>query len=173
LDVTGSLNGKTILDVGCGKGRFLKVLNRMFPHATLTGLDISEELLNHIPKSISTVQASMHDMPFPDATFDVVFCIEALEHAVAIRQAVAEMCRVLKPGGSCIIIDKNAQELGRVTIPVWEQWFLPDELARVMRGYCTDVAWKSIPYTYDKSVSTDGWFIIWRGVKPLNDKPAT
>ena len=163
VDMAGPLDGKNILDVGCGKGRYLVALKRKFPHAVLTGLDLSEVLLTSIPKNIFSVQGSMLDMPFPDDTFDVVYCVEALEHAVAIKQAIAEMCRVLKPGGVLLIIDKNAQQLGRMAMPSWEQWFIPEELAGILREYCVKVSWKPIPY--DKLSSADGWFIAWQGIK--------
>jgi malonyl-CoA O-methyltransferase len=163
LDMAGPLDGKDVLDVGCGKGRYLVSLKRKFPRSRLIGIDLSEVLLKHVPKNIARVQGSMLDMPFPDGKFDVVYCVEALEHAVAIEQAVAEMCRVLKPGGTLLIIDKNAQQLGRLSMPSWEQWFVPDALAAILKEFCTKVSWK--PITYDKGSSADGWFIAWRGTK--------
>jgi len=45
------------------------------------------------------VQGSVTDIPFPDARFDVVYSFKVLAHVERIREALAEMARVLRPGG--------------------------------------------------------------------------
>ena len=54
----------------------------------------------------------MTALPFRDGSFDCAYATESLEHAVDIEDAVAEMCRVVKPGGRIVIIDKNAEQWG-------------------------------------------------------------
>ncbi len=85
--------------MGCGKGRFARVLLENHPAAEIWGLDISPEMLKYVPEGIHTQAGAMTELPFPDAHFDCVYATESLEHAVEIDRAVAEMCRVLKPGG--------------------------------------------------------------------------
>ena len=46
-------------------------------------------------------------------SFDAAYATESLEHAVDIETAVDEMCRVVRPGGRIVIIDKNAEHWGR------------------------------------------------------------
>ena len=62
----GDLRGKRVLDVGCGKGRFLRILREQEPRMDLWGLDISEEMLSYVPAGIHTRAGSMTELPFED-----------------------------------------------------------------------------------------------------------
>ena len=55
--------------------------------------------------------------------FDAAYATESLEHTVEIDVAVAELCRVVKPGGRIAVIDKNAAKWGELQTPEWERWF--------------------------------------------------
>ena len=159
----GDCNNKRILDVGCGNGRYASMLLRRYPQAGIIGLDISQELLNAAPKGIRTVQDSILNMPFENDTFDVVYCIEALEHAVNIEKAISEGIRVLAPGGTLIIIDKNREKLGIREIPSWEKWFDRDEILNMIREKGVNASAEFISYGNVKK--PDGWFIGWSGRK--------
>jgi ubiquinone/menaquinone biosynthesis C-methylase UbiE len=159
----GSLAGKRVLDIGCGKGRFLRVFRQQEPAAEYWGLDISEEMLRFVPPEIHTRRGSMTELPFEDAFFDGAYATESLEHAVEIGQAVAEMCRVVKPGGRIAIIDKNAAAWGRLKTPDWEKWFGRKELERLLGRHCRQVS--SRPISYWEDVAPDGLFLAWLAVK--------
>ena len=105
----GDLHGKRVVDIGCGKGRFARIFHEQEPDAELWGLDISEEMLRFVPPGIRTRAGLMTELPFESGFFDAAYATESLEHAVEIEKAVAEMCRVVKPGGRIVIIDKNAE----------------------------------------------------------------
>ena len=113
IEYFGDLNGKRVLDAGCGKGRFARVLAERYPRASLVGFDLAEAMLRHVPPPVSACAGSMTALPFPTGSFDCVYATESLEHAVDVDTAVAEMCRVTRPGGRVVIIDKNAQQWGR------------------------------------------------------------
>ena len=66
-------------------------------------------MLKFVPAGASACAGSMTALPFRSASFDCAYATESLEHAVDIDAAVAEMCRVVKPGGRIAIIDKNAR----------------------------------------------------------------
>src|SRR5437763_2850686 len=104
----GDLRGRRVLDVGCGKGRFARVFLDQEPEAEIWGLDISEEMLRHVPAGIHTRQGSLTELPFDDGFFDGAYATESLEHAVEIDKAVDELCRVVKPSGRIVMIDKNS-----------------------------------------------------------------
>src|ERR1700685_1489097 len=89
LEYFGDLNGKRVLDVGCGKGRFARVLAERHPQASLVGFDLAEAMLRHVPAAVSACAGSMTELPFPSGAFDCAFATESLEHAVAIEVAVA------------------------------------------------------------------------------------
>lgn len=163
LEHCGDLNGRRVLDVGCGKGRFARIVQERSPAAEVWGLDISEEMLKHVPDSIHTRAGSMTELPFEDGWFDAAYATESLEHAVEIERAIAEMCRILKPGGRLAIIDKNAEHYGRLKTPEWEKWFRREELEKLLRRHCRDVSSRFISYWED--VEPDGLFIAWLAVK--------
>ena len=159
----GDLRGKRVLDVGCGKGRFARVFHEQEPAAQLWGLDISEEMLRFVPEGIETRAGSMTELPFEEGWFDGAYATESLEHAVEIEKAVAEICRVVKPGGRIAIIDKNAEHWGRLETPEWEKWFTRRELERLLGRHCRLVSSRFISYWED--VVPDGLFIAWLAEK--------
>jgi len=159
----GSMAGKRVLDVGCGKGRFARVFREQEPAAEIWGLDISEEMLRFVPEGIRTRAGSMTDLPFEDAFFDGAYATESLEHAVEIERAVGEICRVVKPGGRIVIIDKNAEQWGKLDTPEWEKWFTRRELEKLLRRHCGDVSSRFISYWDD--VEPDGLFLAWLAVR--------
>jgi ubiquinone/menaquinone biosynthesis C-methylase UbiE len=163
LDHLGDLTGKRALDVGCGKGRFARIFLERYPDAEIWGLDISEEMLKHVPAGIHTRAGSMTALPFDDASFDVAYATESLEHAVEIDVAVGEICRVVKPGGRIAIIDKNVEHFGKLKTPEWERWFDRKELERLLSRSCREVRSQFISYWED--VEPDGMFIAWLAIK--------
>ena len=159
----GALAGKRVLDVGCGKGRFARVFREQEPQAELWGLDISEAMLKFVPAGIQTRAGSMTELPFDSAFFDGAYATESLEHAVEIEKAVAEICRVVKPGGRIAVIDKNAEQWGKLQTPDWEKWFTRRELERLLRRHCRKVSSRLISYWED--VEPDGLFVAWLAEK--------
>jgi ubiquinone/menaquinone biosynthesis C-methylase UbiE len=159
----GDLRGKRVLDAGCGKGRFARVLKEREPGCEIWGLDISEEMLRFVPEGIHTRAGSMTELPFEDGFFDAAYATESLEHAVEIEQAVSELCRVVKPGGRIAIIDKNAAQWGKLQTPEWERWFTRKGLERLLRRDCREVSSRYISYWED--VEPDGLFLAWLAVK--------
>ena len=159
----GDLRAKRVLDVGCGKGRFARVLREQEPAAEFWGLDISEEMLRSVPAGIQTRAGSMTELPFESGFFDGAYATESLEHAVEIGKAVSEICRVVKPGGRIVIIDKNAEQWGRLDTPDWEKWFTRKELERLLERDCRTVS--SRPISYWEDVEPDGLFLAWLAVK--------
>jgi len=162
LSCFGGLTNKKVIDVGCGKGRYLRILKNRFPESILYGIDLSEEMLKSCPEGVETSVGTMLNIRYPDAFFDFVYSVEALEHAVAIEPAIKEMVRVLKPGGKIVIIDKNAAKLGVFRIKPWERWFNPKEITALLLKHGVATSFK--PVSYDE-YRADGVFISWEGVK--------
>lgn len=159
LDFFGDLTARRVLDVGCGKGRFARILAERYPQALICGLDLALAMLRAAPPAMRAAAGSMTALPFPGACFDALYATESLEHAVDIELAVAEMCRVLKPGGRLVIIDKNAEQWGRLECPEWERWFRRGELERLLGRHCREVS--SRPISYWEDVPPDGLFLAW------------
>jgi 2-polyprenyl-6-hydroxyphenyl methylase/3-demethylubiquinone-9 3-methyltransferase len=102
-----SLAGRRLLDVGCGTGWFAQ---RAVSHgARVAALDIGARLLAKTREKCdaSLVAADACRLPFPNGAFDIVVSSECIEHTQEPLRAVAEMCRILKPGGSLVITVPN------------------------------------------------------------------
>lgn len=163
LDYFGDINGRRVLDVGCGKGRFARVLQERNPGAKLVAFDLAEAMLHYVSSGIATCAGSMTALPFSSASFQCAYATESLEHAVDIEAAVAEMCRIVKPGGRIVIIDKNRDQWGRLKTPEWEKWFGRKELERLLGKNCRKVTSREISYWED--VAPDGLFLAWLAEK--------
>jgi SAM-dependent methyltransferase len=104
---------ESLLDVGCNVGAWLSDCSGRYPGATLAGVDINQSALQKGRArwpGIEFLQADAHHLPFHDATFQYVTCIETLEHLEPqIRAAVlGEIRRILRPGGRLIVAVPHA-----------------------------------------------------------------
>lgn len=163
--ILAQLNGaRRVLDVGCGKGRYAALIKQSLPQAEIHAVDVSPEMLRHVPPGIHTHCASIQDLPYPDASFDLVYCVETLEHAPNAESALHEMIRVLSPGGRLVIIDKNVARQGALQIEAWERWFDVDAVTQQLQKAHLNVQAEFV--TYDGHPA-DGLFVAWVGVKPV------
>lgn len=97
-----------ILDVGCGTGVFAARIALALPRATIWGVDLVDGMLisgrerwHALCERAVPVQGDSERLPFADGAFDVVTCANSFHHYPHQDRAVAEMYRVLKPGGGC------------------------------------------------------------------------
>lgn len=90
--------GKDVLEVGCGTGLVLERIQRFAANAR--GVDISPKMLELAKQRGLDVQlASATELPFESESFDLACSFKVLAHIREIRQALAEMARVVRPGG--------------------------------------------------------------------------
>lgn len=101
--------GARVLDAACGSGQLLSDLARMHTDLHLTGLDASNAMLERahqrLPASVCLVEGRMERLPFPDGSFDLLTCLNALHHCDHAARAIAEFRRVLVPGGRLVLVD--------------------------------------------------------------------
>ena len=104
------VEGKRVLDVGCGEGYGCAILAKNASH--VIGVDISHEAIAHATVKYSVNIVEFRCMPaeklsFPDESFDAVVCLELIEHARDYTSVMKELRRVLRPGGTLILSTPN------------------------------------------------------------------
>ena len=125
--VAGALRGlaqaqdaRHILEVGCGTGHWLAGLHA--PAGRLYGLDLSAGMLAQAQQRAERLRLARGragQLPFPDASFDLVYCVNALHHFQQQRDFVAEARRLLRPGGALAVAGMDPRFLR-------DRWYIYD-----------------------------------------------
>ncbi|MDU8944436.1 bifunctional 2-polyprenyl-6-hydroxyphenol methylase/3-demethylubiquinol 3-O-methyltransferase UbiG [Ovoidimarina sediminis] len=118
--------GKRVLDLGCAGGFMAEALDER--GAEVTGIDPAAEAIGaarahaaRAGRAISYDVGVGEDLPYEDQSFDAVVCVDVLEHVRDLRQVMAEVARVLEPGGLFLFDTINRNPLARLaTITVAE-----------------------------------------------------
>lgn len=103
-----------ILEIGCGRGFLTREVQRIAPATIGTDLN-AEAVTNGVTGGLRVMDARALD--FPDATFDKIYSFHAIEHIPNLAGAFAEMDRVLKPGGSVLLVYPAEPIRGLYVIP--------------------------------------------------------
>ena len=102
-----------VLDVGCGSGSMTRLIGNSFPRAKVIGVDARDQYLDFAEdrareeglRNVGFRRADVFDLPFPDATFNVVWAKYLLQWLKEPKIALAELRRVTKPGGIVVSCD--------------------------------------------------------------------
>lgn len=95
------LAGIRLLEVGCGRGHLLRVMQNA--GAKATGVDLNPQAIAQGEAQDMAV-SSATNLPFPDAHFDGLVSVHTIEHVPDLDTALAEMVRVVRPGGRLLLI---------------------------------------------------------------------
>ena len=124
---------KSILDLGCGTGLELEELFQMNPYAKVTGIDLTEAMLEMLKakfpdKDITTVCGSYFEVPFGEEVFDAAVSVESLHHFTKEQKIplYKKLNKALKPGGYFILTDYFAESEE-------EEVFYGQELLRIRK----------------------------------------
>ena len=110
------LSGKRVLEVSCGHGGGASYLVRTLRPASYTGLDLNPAGIafcrkRHNLPGLDFVQGDAENLPFPDQSFDAVINIEASHCYPQFPRFLAEVARVLRPGGHFLYADLRPRDL--------------------------------------------------------------
>lgn len=137
LELVGPVSSQRLLDVGCGDGALASEFVRR--GAVVTGLDADPEMIAAAQRRIEIeftpmqlIEGRAEKLPFNDGTFDRVVAVTVLCFVCDVERAVAEMARVLRPGG-CLVIG----ELG-----YWSLW----AAHRRIRGWLGSPTWRAATF---------------------------
>ena len=101
----------SLIDIGCGSGGFLCAVQKCFPDIQLNALDLSEEMVRETqerlgPSAVAIVGDSER-MPLESEQYEIVTCNMSIHHYPHAQDAVKEMYRILKPGGTLLLNDMD------------------------------------------------------------------
>lgn len=120
-----------VLEVGCGTGYWLKALRKSAP--LVVGVDLSAQMIARAKGSgAHLARARAESLPWMDATFDSIVCINALHHFADRDAFFAECRRVLRPGGGVFTVGLDPHA-GRDTWWIYD--FFPETVAIDQRRY--------------------------------------
>ncbi|MBE0449075.1 MAG: class I SAM-dependent methyltransferase [Actinobacteria bacterium] len=147
-----SLADKEVLDVGCGRGRWLSFFKEKHS-AIATGVDISRDAVQAcVGRGLNACEGSITDMPFEDDHFDFISSITVLLHLPygLKEEAVAEVSRVLKPGGKVILIENTWEDpsphVYSLSVPGWVTLFKDYGMNLVhISGHCFNLFRMKLP----------------------------
>lgn len=102
---------ESILDVGCGTGELERRIVQVHPQQPMVGLDLTQAMLVRARAKLAAypqlqfIEGDSQQLPFPDASFDIVVSCSALHYMRDPQRVIRECARVLRPGGRVIITD--------------------------------------------------------------------
>ena len=106
--------GMRLLEVGCGRGHLLRRVQDQGIDAI--GIDVNPEAAEiAVTRNVRSMSAT--DLEFPDASFDQVYSMHAIEHIPDAEAAIAEMSRVVRPGGSVMLVYPAEPVRGLYAVP--------------------------------------------------------
>jgi SAM-dependent methyltransferase len=118
-----------VLEVGCGDASFTKELAKYSPD--VTAIDISSAQIAENNRRFAGIKFLQHDVaeqfPFANATFEVIWCSEVLEHLFDPAFALREMHRIMRPGGRLLVTVPYHGRFKNVLIALfkWDEHFVP------------------------------------------------
>lgn len=142
INALGSLDGKLILEVGCGKGRFTNIISSK--KADCVGIDVSANFISEAKSRNKGAFfiGSATELSFKEKTFDAVYAVEVIEHIADLEKCIKEAARVLKQSGKFIIIDRNILSINN------RRLFVPNIIVKKYHELKNDWMYpRGFPYT--------------------------
>ena len=108
--IAPSSGNLSVLDVGCGTGRYLSAIQKEFPHIQLYGLDASENTIKNYTEKLVGIKCVCNDLstnenPFANITFDLVYSITVIQYIpfYKINVFIARISALVNPGGRIVL----------------------------------------------------------------------
>jgi ubiquinone/menaquinone biosynthesis C-methylase UbiE len=115
VDVLAEKKERSLLDVGCGGGQSAIRLKELYPYLQLTGIDLSPDQITRARQraqqkrlALEFEVADAQSLPYPDASFDIVYSFGSAKHWPDPLMGFGECWRVLKPGGELLVADATS-----------------------------------------------------------------
>ena len=175
----------SMLELGAGQGWASCIVKHLFPNARVTVTDISADALAGVPKwerifgvQVDEVRACRsYEIGAPDGSVDLIFCFASAHHFVAHRRTLAEISRVLAPGGDALYLFEVAcrpfahrwakRRLNKMRPAVPEDVLVYDNIAALARGLGLDCTVDFYPTLLRRRPLETIYYATLRAIPPL------
>jgi arsenite methyltransferase len=156
----GARSGDRVLDVGCGPGFYItELLEAVGREGAVVGVDISADMLAVAAKraaghgNVEFHEAGATSLPVPDASFERAICVQVLEYVRDVPAALAEMHRVLRPGGRMLVWDVDwstvswhaiDRQLMRQVLAAWDKHLTHPCLPRTLAAQLSNAGFQDV-----------------------------
>lgn len=171
--LTEGEKNETVLELGCGPGRYAAMLSSL--GYSVTGVDPSSfpawEMIRRHTNARLMDEVFAEDLPFEDESFDNVACLGALLYFADSEKALAEIRRVLKPGGKLYVRTVNRTNLywsvhGEPIDPASTNHYTEADLAAFLASQGFEVS-KTFSYGFYPPYGGSLWWWLSNGVLPI------
>jgi ubiquinone/menaquinone biosynthesis C-methylase UbiE len=156
-EAVGAQPGERILDVGCGPGFYVaEVLDEVGAEGSVVGIDVSPQMLAIAARrcagraNVEFREGPATKLPVEDASVDAALSVQVLEYVADTGAALAELHRVVRPGGRVVIWDVDWGTLS------WHSAD-PDRMARALHAWDAHLAQPSLPRTLGAQLRAAGF----------------
>ena len=159
-EALGAQPGERILDAGCGPGFYVaELLEQVGSEGSVVGVDASAPMLGVAAKrseghaNVSFLEGEVTALPVGDADFDRVLSVQVLEYVADIPAALAELRRVLRPGGTVLIWDVDwgtvswhSEDQGRMErfLKAWDKHLTDPSLPRTLSARMREAGFEDV-----------------------------
>jgi arsenite methyltransferase len=156
-DALGAAPGERVLDAGCGPGFYVaELLEQVGPVGVVVGVDVSPQMLQAAAHrceghaNVAFHEAPVTSLPLEDGSFDAALCVQVLEYVSETTTALAELHRVLRPGGRVVVWDVDWATVSMQSSD-------PDRMERVLRAWDGHLTHPSLPRTLAPQLRSVGF----------------
>ena len=157
MDALAPEAGDHVLDVGCGPGFYVAdILDRVGETGSVTGLDPSSAMVEMTRRrvegrpNVTVLEGEATRLPGDDASFDRALSVQVFEYLADVDAALAELMRVLRPGGRLVIWDIDWSTVS------WHSGD-PERMARMLREWDRHLSQPTLPRTLLASLARAGF----------------